>query len=78
MSSEIEIRHHRLFCRFSGGGRAFNRAAARLGKLRAKFDDLDAIDMDSVTVPDFEAVFAVARKPVEVLLLSPPCKGFAG
>lgn len=48
-----EIRHFHLFCGLGGGAAGFNRGAARVGQLHAKFRCLGGIDFDAPTVRDF-------------------------
>jgi site-specific DNA-cytosine methylase len=52
--SEIEIRHFHLFAGLGGGARGFNRGAARVGNMRARFRCIGGVDVDPGAVADFE------------------------
>src|SRR5690606_28761671 len=59
MVDRREIRHFHLFCGLGGGAAGFNRSAARVGNLEARFRCLGGIDVDPAIVRDFQRLAGV-------------------
>lgn len=58
--STAEIRHFHLFCGLGGGGKGFNRGAARVDNVSAKMRCLGGIDSDPASIEDFTREVGVA------------------
>lgn len=69
MIKDIEIRHAHLFCGIGGGARGFNKSAARLGNLRAKFRGIGGIDVDAGAVKGFERLAGVPGTVIDLFSL---------
>lgn len=63
---DVEIRHFHLFCGLGGGARGFNRGAARVGSLRARFRCLGGIDVDPASARDFGRLAGVPATVVDL------------
>ncbi|MBL0720220.1 DNA cytosine methyltransferase [Piscinibacter sp. Jin2] len=59
MLTPCEIRHFHLFAGLGGGARGFNRGAARVGNLVARFRCIGGIDNDAAAMRDFKALAGV-------------------
>jgi len=56
---DVEIRHAHLFCGLGGGASGFNRGAARVKNLRARFRCIGGIDHDAAALRDFARLAGV-------------------
>lgn len=59
MLTSLEIRHFHLFAGLGGGARGFNRGAARVGRLQARFRCIGGIDVDAAAMRDFQRLAGV-------------------
>ena len=57
--SHVEIRHFHLFAGLGGGARGFNRGAARVGQMQARFRCIGGIDVDPAAMRDFQRMAGV-------------------
>lgn len=48
------VRHFHLFAGLGGGARGFNRGAARVGQMQARFRCIGGIDVDHAAMRDFQ------------------------
>lgn len=59
MLSTVDIRHFHLFAGLGGGARGFNRGAARVGNMQARFRCIGGIDVDPAAMRDFQRLSGV-------------------
>lgn len=59
MLSPVDVRHFHLFAGLGGGARGFNRGAARVGSMVARFRCIGGIDNDPAAMRDFQRLAGV-------------------
>ncbi len=69
LTSDVEIRVFHFFCGLGGGAKGFNRGAARIGTMRAKFRCLGGIDVDPASIRDFERLAGVRGTVLDLFSL---------